>query len=256
MKYTPILLIITMFAVINADIECVLCEKSVDLVKHLISKNATREEIKKEADKVCEILPIKYRTQCDTFMNENIDKIIDLIDKIPDDQICGFIGFCKKQNENDIKCNICKFLVDQIAKWLEEGKTEDYILSELKKLCYAFHPFDKQCIAIIDAYGKQLIDFIISKGKDKACYFIGLCETNENSEIECFICKTLVDYVAKWLEEEKTEEEIIKDLEKICDEFEGIKKQCDFIVESYTKKIIEYIISFGKDKVCILIHMC
>jgi hypothetical protein len=251
-----IMVVIGLMITVNADIECILCQKSIDLVKHLISKNATREEIKKEADKICITFPDTYRSRCIKFMNENIDKIINLIDKIPDDKICMFIGMCKENEKVDIKCNICQFLVNQIAIWLEEGKTEDMILNELKKMCYIFHPYDKQCNAIISAYGKQLIEFIVTKGKEDACKFIGLCPTiATTSEMECSLCKFSIDYITKWLDEGKTSQEITKDLKKLCGELGKLEVECCSFVDYYTKNIIHYI-KAKKNNICIRIHAC
>jgi len=60
----------------------------------------------------------------------------------------------------------------------------------------------------------------------------------------------------KNLNVELDEEKIIEDLKKVCEELGRIEGVCKSFVELYTKTIIHYIITHGKDKVCIMIHAC
>ncbi|KAJ3426205.1 saposin b domain-containing protein [Anaeramoeba flamelloides] len=70
-------------------------------------------------------------------------------------------------------------------------------------------------------------------------------ETNSKkvyNSIECTVCKWMAEEIEKWIEEEKTVEEIQKLLEKVCIVYPiKIREACDSIIEDYLPKIIEWI---------------
>jgi hypothetical protein len=81
-------------------------------------------------------------------------------------------------------------------------------------------------------------------------------EDERNSDIECSLCHFIADKVTDYLKQNKTETEIIQELQKVCKWTGKWESECDNIIESYGKIIIEDVLTLGDQKVCELIGLC
>ena len=72
------------------------------------------------------------------------------------------------------------------------------------------------------------------------------------------MCEYVIVKLRHWVSENKTEEEIEEALEKVCGYMpKSVRDQCDNVVETYGKAIVEMIASDVDPKeVCSLIQLC
>ena len=76
------------------------------------------------------------------------------------------------------------------------------------------------------------------------------------NDIECSLCHFIADKVTEYLEQNKTETEIIHLLEKVCKLTGKWEDKCVSIIDIYGKTIIDEVLQLGDDKVCQLVGLC
>lgn len=159
---------------------------------------------------------------------------------------------------NDIKCDVCTFITHRIGDYLEQNKTESEILDVLENECKYLGTKQAICKTIISAYGKELIDFIVNEGVDKACGYIGLCPSS-NEDIECQLCQIAEVFIVKELSEKTTIEDILKELDMVCtllSRHTSIDMQlCENFMDVFATEILKFI-EEGVSNVCDILGLC
>ena len=74
----------------------------------------------------------------------------------------------------------------------------------------------------------------------------------------CVMCEYVLHKMQHWISDNKTEEELEAALEKVCGYMpKSVRGQCDNIVETYGKAIIEMMSSEVDPKeICSMMHLC
>lgn len=263
-----IVIIMISITIVQATKECVVCHMITDLVAPMIERKETKEYIKKEVEKECLELPKKYINYCKFLVERYMDEIINKLAIFTADELCDMFGFChypdfkNEENNGDLECLACKFIANFVAKWLEEGKTEDEIIKELEKLCKTFGKLEKQCDKIVETYGKELIKKIVDFGKDKICIILGLCSLNEKKNIlilynmelnsmysDCKICNSVFPTIRQYIIMGKRDDEIITYMRSYCDAKTDPQEKQDcisFINSGSLNQLIAYIRRGGR----------
>ncbi|XP_054162734.1 prosaposin-like [Oppia nitens] len=81
---------------------------------------------------------------------------------------------------------------------------------------------------------------------------------NGNNDMECVICKRVVEYVIKQLSDNRTEEEIITALQQVCSLFPvRDRSKCSNFIEQYANELIHILIDEGDPNLaCTLLGVC
>jgi len=95
------------------------------------------------------------------------------------------------------------------------------------------------------------------------CFLFALCSANDEiiDVVEqsggCSICQLVVSYVETYLQQNKTEQEIIQNLDALCANIPVFGPECDSIVSAYAPKIIEWIVNNEPPQAfCASVHIC
>ncbi len=80
----------------------------------------------------------------------------------------------------------------------------------------------------------------------------------QNSDVECLLCKRLVQYVIQELKDNRTEEAIISALDRVCSLFPSKDRaQCKNFVEQYTDELIHILTEeTDPEMACTLLGVC
>ncbi|TSW89637.1 Prosaposin [Bagarius yarrelli] len=75
---------------------------------------------------------------------------------------------------------------------------------------------------------------------------------------QCTFCLFLIKKLEDMLPKERTEESVVKIMEKICDHLpDHYKEQCNELLEKYGKEIIDFLLTSATPQtICMLLHMC
>ena len=84
-------------------------------------------------------------------------------------------------------------------------------------------------------------------------------KVSDPNPLICTACQYAVQYADSLLQSNKTEAEIVKALEQLCNIAPStLKAQCTSLIDEYGKYVIELLIQFGGDpnKICQAIKLC
>ncbi|KAN0050104.1 hypothetical protein ACTA71_003205 [Dictyostelium dimigraforme] len=193
------------------------------------------------------------------------------------------------------ECEACQIVIGYVENLvLHSNKTQDEIEKELDKICNMVSPHYKPtCDSIVAVYTTQIIQLIINKETpDLICKEIKICITeweiktellskitdyaikeihsvtqkgkspqftqnNVESTTECEICQAFVGKLESYLSTNKSEEEIMDELENACSYMKNFEQQCKQMVQDYVPELIQMMAtSEDPDKVCSQISLC
>ncbi|KAN0032187.1 hypothetical protein ACTFIV_006064 [Dictyostelium citrinum] len=198
---------------------------------------------------------------------------------------------------NPTECEACQVVIGYVENLvLHSNKTQDEIEKELDKLCNMVSPrYKPTCDSIVSVYTTEIIQLILNKETpDLICKEIKVCTTeweintselfskiteiamkeihsvaekaksfqnnknnNMKSTTECDICQAFVSKLESYLSTNKSEEEIMEELENACDYMKGFEQQCKQMVQDYVPELIEIMSTTeDPDKVCSQISLC
>ena len=254
------------------DIVCETCKQLVNYVESLIDSQTTKDKIIELCEELCNKIPAPYGAICDSLVETYISQIIDWIEQeIEAFDICKKIGLCTdalkiripKGAKNDIVCETCQQLVKYVEKLIDSQTTKDKIIELCEELCDKIPaPYGSICDSLVETYISQIIDWVEKEIEAlDICKRIGLCTDNKakkvnkvnkvnkiripknvDNDLICTVCQQVVAFVETLMTEEKTEEEIIALVEKLCDKIPApYGSICDSLAEAYIPQIMAWL---------------
>nr|CAB3260857.1 uncharacterized protein LOC100176110 [Phallusia mammillata] len=191
---------------------CEICEIVAEELDHLLSGKSTEKEIIDAVEKVCDILPSKYKKECDTLIQTYGDEIIQLLVKfVSPKALCMTLKLCPSAQVKvsaSATCEICEAVASELEKVVTENSTENEIIDAVKQICKALPDSIKQeCSELIDMYGAQIINLLIGKvPPEKICSSLGLCTgVKVSASTTCEICEAVDSELEKVVTENSTE---------------------------------------------------
>ena len=155
---------------------CRYCRYVIDELRSDVKK--TEAELKEKLEGICRVIPVD-QTQCQAFVNEYADQIIQLILSDADpEKICEILGVCpKKIKAADTKCNFCREVMQFVTSEIKDESTDDEILALVAKVCNyvpAIHRED--CQRMVEIEGLVIVRMIgESLDADSICAAIKYC---------------------------------------------------------------------------------
>ncbi|XP_026528619.1 prosaposin-like isoform X1 [Notechis scutatus] len=188
-------------------------------------------------------------------------------------------------------CNDCVQLMTDIQDTVRNNSTfVNSLIEHAKKECERLGPaFSEMCKDYISEYSSLAIQMIMhmqEQQPQEICNTMGLCsslksiplqtlvpakaispakiepvETNPSQKEAfslCEVCTIMVEEVARLLESNKTEEEMIQGMEKVCLVLpEKGREECKDFVEIYGKSILDMLLEATSPKmVCVMLRCC
>jgi len=258
------------------EIECEVCQFVLGEIEKYIQGNSPEHQITAIVEQVCTFLPKSYGGICKAFIDQYAKQIIEgLVDKFPPRAICQQIGLCKKNSADKIKrsnniiCEVCKYIVAEIEKYVGNNSSESQIIHTVEKICSHLPVTIKNtCDAFIEQYGPTIIEYLINKyPANQICAAMGLCKVHikpvpsvkkfENP-IYCTVCKLVITEVEKFISQNSTEKEIITALEKACAQLpKSYAPICTAFVDHYGPEVIQLLLNkFPPNQICAQIGLC
>jgi len=136
----------------------------------------------------------------------------------------------------------------------------------------------KDCNDLMNNYGEKMIGYLDkTSNPEKICELIKVCEKKEpkkpdiepsklidneskvaNGTLECTLCLYVAQIVDSMLKQNKTEEEIVKELEKICTYFPtSLKNQCNAFLDEYGPYVIQLLAAdLDPQQTCTALKLC
>uniref|UniRef100_A0A7N5KAX8 Prosaposin n=1 Tax=Ailuropoda melanoleuca TaxID=9646 RepID=A0A7N5KAX8_AILME len=187
--------------------------------------------------------------------------------------------------------NVCKDCTQLLTDLQEAVKTNSTFVSSLikhaKEQCDRLEPgMAEMCNKYVSQYSPVALQFLIHVSPQDICNVLGLCSSLKSLPLQtlvpakvvspvkiepiktslsqkeafslCEVCTIMVEEVASLLESNKTEEEMVHGMEKVCLLLpEKARDECKDFVEIYGKAIIDMLLEATSPKmVCVMLRCC
>ncbi|XP_072520853.1 surfactant protein Bb [Salminus brasiliensis] len=190
-------------------------------------------------------------------------------------------------------CADCTEIIELFLDMLSKQNAQELIQESLNELCRRLPEVSvvNDCMQKVETYLPVVIKGFLSFTTHKEgdiCMVLGLCATqpeNKAPEIlhvsmeadgliqaqpstgtghkvqispQCTFCLFIIKKLEDMLPKERTEESVVKALEKICDHLpDHYKEQCNNFLETYGKQILDFLLtSATPHTICTLLHLC
>ncbi|XP_049272569.1 uncharacterized protein LOC119398702 isoform X2 [Rhipicephalus sanguineus] len=263
-----------------SDDTCDLCMVVAKFVYDKVKDERTEEKVKEALDQVCSLLPSSLEQKCVEMVNNYYDMLVSLlVQELVPDEVCKELGLCPSSDvpskkPTDEECDICKIVVKFVYNELQDNKTEEQVKNLLDKVCSLLPDSLKQtCADTVNTYYDELVELIV-KGftPEQVCQELGLCPSAKKAGMPpvasvpskkarddvCDICKVVVKFVYDELQDNKTEEEVKKLLDKVCSVLpESLKQTCTDTVNTYYDQLVQLIVQgFTPEEICEELGLC
>ena len=267
---------------------CDICQDLVTLIDAYLDESATQEKIKTLLlTYVCPHLPDQYVAICQTVANTYIALVVKYLEQeLSTLDVCKKVGLCtnqiKKVNtarkaisipkgaDNGFVCTLCTEVIRMVDDYLDDGKTEEEIISLITKYCDKIPaPYGAICDSLAAQYIPMVIKYLTEElTADEICTKIGLCKYEKKSAprnpkvvleaagVSCDICKDFVNWVEKELKE-YTVPALWKLVSVDCMKVPHLSKFCSIITQNDIQTILNLILNkLPAQKVCEWIKLC
>ncbi|KAA3671060.1 uncharacterized protein DEA37_0002047, partial [Paragonimus westermani] len=204
---------------------CKFCEESFAAIKEYALIEGTNITIYQWIDLVCQ--PFLFVDECRNTLHGLLISVIKAAEKIDPPAICRSLRLCSQQShcmasDTQPTCEICRIVVQELAKLLEDKGVEKVVNSMLKEACpslpdsqaqkqsvpihlnccdlFRFHSLSK-CTEFFNGTFEEWLLTLASKiDLTGTCQFLELCETKVAMRAFGFditACDTCMDVVKK-----------------------------------------------------------
>lgn len=183
-------------------------------------------------------------------------------------------------------CELCKLMVKDLQTLDRDSQVQTEIKNFFKtNLCPYFGQYKTGCEGFVDVYGQLLFEFLATElDPDSRCRSLGFCTASDRDENEirdpvrestpigrspssasqvsdspqCVLCEFVMKEIDSLIANNKTEQNIIAALEKVCDMLpSSIKAPCDDFIKTYGKAILDLLLQELDPKaICTVLGLC
>jgi len=251
-------------------VECEGCHFLVGTIETWVAQNNTETQIATKLETLCKVLGEGDQGVCKSVIDGGVPQIIAMIEaKQTPTQICVSLNWCTastsakfsliKFKATPVECEGCHFLVGTIETWVAQNNTETQIATKLETLCKVLGEGDQGvCKSVIDGGVPQIIAMIEAKQTPtQICVSLNWCTASMRqriihpvtqaspisaSPVECEACHVIVRAVDAWLAQNRSKEQISKDLAYFCTFLlHESKASCDAIASTDIDLLVEWI---------------
>ncbi|GIY80981.1 hypothetical protein CDAR_71052 [Caerostris darwini] len=255
---------------------CDLCKEAFNEVEKTLKDPAIKQKLKDSLDQVCNMLPKSFQDDCKNFVNQNVDALIDILEQeLAPDSICPALKLCGSQKitevpkrVKDLECDVCKDVVSSLRTKLQDPASKTIVLTFFEEGCMRLPAaVASECKQFVD----ENIDFLMNTLVDfldpqKVCSILKICPAQivleapkiSVNNVECDLCKQVVNKVEDMVNDEATEEQLMIAMEKVCGYLSpSITTECEEFVSSYGDMIVALLVQqTEKELVCPELQLC
>ncbi|XP_056386684.1 prosaposin [Hyla sarda] len=171
------------------DAVCDVCQMVMTKLEDLLENNSSQEHIKEALEKVCYVVPSKYRQKCRDIIDQYSVLIIELLEQeITPKEICVAIGLCSVQQPKLVKltaeriqsgayCEVCKMMVKYMDTILQKNATKERIENALEVVCnYLSDTMKDECVCLVREYEPLFVELMLqAMDPTFVCEKLSLC---------------------------------------------------------------------------------
>nr|WBW70109.1 venom protein [Lampona murina] len=249
---------------------CDLCKDTMNEIENTLSDPATKQKLEDFVDQGCNILPQSIRDDCVSFLNSNVDALIDILEQeLKPDNFCPAVRLCDEESRvgvpqrvKDLECDVCKDVVSSLRQKLSDPSSKEIVLIFFEEGCARLPgSLAQECKTFIDQNIDTVMGMLIQElDPDTVCSVLRICpgKVEKLKDVECDLCKEVVSKVEDLVKDKKTEDEIKSALDKVCSYLpSSLSAKCENFVNEYTDILIQLLLQeMDPDMVCAELKIC
>ncbi|PVD38757.1 hypothetical protein C0Q70_01380 [Pomacea canaliculata] len=270
---------------------CALCEEVLKRLEEMLPEKAIEQDVVAALDQVCSRLTGDISAKCNALVQEYGPKIIQIILAEGPAAVCTGLGLCvgqkhlevvslgspltnvhvmgPKKETSSVGCTLCELVTTKLYEILGNNKTESVIEKALENACNVVPAeYVAECTAYVQQYTQLIIQLIeAGASPEVVCSKLGLCSQKvsvpvspekkiKGPDVLCELCKIVVQKAEEFLQQNKTEQEIEGELDKLCSLLPS-SDSCKQMVNEYLPTIIILLKQeLTPDAVCQQLSLC
>ncbi|KAK2845780.1 hypothetical protein Q7C36_010634 [Tachysurus vachellii] len=257
---------------------CSDCVTIMELFSDMLSHPETQDMIQETFFDICRRLPQgRVISDCLDFVRKYLPLVVQRFVAFTahkEGEICTMLGLCAVQPEHRApellnvglqevqlsrgtsqefqvspQCTFCLFLIKKLEDMLPKERTEETVVKLLEKICdHLPEHYKDQCNNILENYGKQIIDFLLTSATPHTiCMFLHLCLVQDTPALEpalpshCKTCKILMILTQIHLDQNATEIQTASLLWKTCHRHPNALPGCEPFIQSHVTKLVNIV---------------
>ncbi len=164
----------------NDTMYCAICEFLINQGEEFITKRTTESDAIHFLDHICMRLPKANHDDCEIFIYQHYEKIIDLIaEKESPHTVCTQLHFCKDYDHKVSNCDFCKYASHRIERFLSRNNTLNDIIDFGNMFCESYHSrYENVCKNTIPFYYSSIVAKLIDNYNfGTVCEAVGVCHS-------------------------------------------------------------------------------
>ncbi|BFZ17741.1 hypothetical protein BsWGS_20780 [Bradybaena similaris] len=275
-----------------SGVSCAVCEFAMQKLDIYLADKKTEAEIQAALGKVCDLLPVTIKSECDQLLQEYGQLITELlVHQLDPKKICTYLGQCKAHpqlaapilkmaapvtkvgKQKTELCALCESVTLYLENILKQNPTQVEIAAALGRVCDLLPEAQKKpCVQLLPMITGFVIDLIELELPPKlVCKLIKVCVDDEvtvpksqkpSSSLRkgelCPLCLMVCEGVYGILEKNNTKEAIVSALDKVCDVLPStIKDECLSFVSLYLPYVVDLIVQeIPPHQICQELGLC
>jgi len=162
----------------NSTFYCAICEFLINQGEEFITKTTNENDAVHFMEHICLRLPKSKHHDCDDFVRENKDKLIEfIVEKESAHSVCTELHFCAKYDHYLTECDFCKYAFHRTERFLSHNNTLTSIIDFGNTFCINYPKrYSQLCNDFIPYYYTHLVARVIDQYDFvSACNNLGLC---------------------------------------------------------------------------------
>lgn len=211
---------------------CEFCEQIVTQAKETLSDPAAIDQARRQLEAVCDYLKvIDQDKECRQYLDKYIDQAIEFIRDIDPQEYCRSVQLCSADTSVAPRTS----QPSKVANLPTLADFQDFGIQTSVSIGERPTAASNRKLLTLDA-------------------------TSHLAGPNCMICKAVVKELFQFLRNNKTEENIIVGLDRVCGLLykPGPKRdECEFMVKGYTKELVQLLIEeTNPEIICMLLEQC
>jgi len=162
----------------NSTFYCAMCEFMINQGEEFITKNTSNDDAVHFMEHLCARLPKSKFEECEDFVKDNYDKLIDfIVEKESAQSVCTQLHFCEEYDHQISECDFCKYASHRIERFLSNNNTITNIIEFGNFFCENYpKKYLHTCNNVIPYYYSSIIAKIVDQFDFvETCKSIGVC---------------------------------------------------------------------------------
>ncbi|XP_061762631.1 surfactant protein Bb isoform X4 [Nerophis ophidion] len=248
---------------------CSECSHIIQLSANMISSKDHKEHVYETLHALCQHLPDKDASECDSQMKMYLPKMLRrTLGQKEVKATCSAFRLCPTDKDEEEKlsqdgtvkaaltnthpseqfnpaCTLCLYIIKKLETMLPQNMTEDALMKLMGEVCDLLpQSYKAECDEFVDKYGVQIVEFLLSSAAPHTicallhvCWFKDLPAPEVPVPLDCESCHTLALLSRLQLGLNATQPQTSTFLQSVCGQYPNAIPKCEAFTRIYGSRL-------------------